>query len=456
MTAVARHAPEHRVPGSQRLIARSVLGKQLSGLIMLAVLLGGGGVAYALNNLLVQLAALTILAFNRESFFRFWVEAPFVLRTLVGASHLLPLIQLVPLPFDTTTALPGRMHLQETMQALGKEGAFPLSLAPHRTLVAASALIIPLTILTLGWSLERRDIRALMLAAIAAGLIHTAIGFSQVLSGANARLFYPENPMPGVLFGTFANRNSAGLLCVAALCLTAIPHWRGQSRLFLIGTFSAIALLFLAAFLTQSRTAIVLAFVPLGLAAFRIFTDHMASKKRLRMLPMLGIIAIGIAMIAGTAAIFSSSARVETVIERFEKGGGARTYLWEDAFYSAEQYWPTGAGMGAFDEVFQANEALENITVKKAGRAHNDYLELAIEGGIIGIIILIGWFAYIAWSTLIVRHSADRWSAWAGTGVLAVIAAQSVTDYPLRNMAMLGVGALALLLLARFSRERAT
>ena len=110
--------------------------------------------------------------------------------------------------------------------------------------------------------------------------------------------------------------------------------------------------------------------------------------------------------------------------------------------------------MGAFDEVFQTDEALENLTIKTAGRAHNDYLELAIEGGLPAIVLLLGWIIYCGQRSWTVRHSPDRWTAWAGASVLTVIALQSVTDYPLRNLAMLTLAALALVALMRPQEER--
>ena len=75
----------------------------------------------------------------------------------------------------------------------------------------------------------------------------------------------------------------------------------------------------------------------------------------------------------------------------------ARLYLWDDAVYAAERYFPVGSGMGTFDDVFQIDESLENMSVKRAGRAHNDYLEVAIEAGLPGIILIGAWLALLVW-----------------------------------------------------------
>ncbi|XUU61097.1 O-antigen ligase family protein [Erythrobacter sp. HA6-11] len=442
----------------QTVHANSSISGQLILLLIVAVLLGGGGVAYGLNNLAVQLVALAILAFNRAAFFAFWNQAPISLRSLVGVSLALPLLHLIPLPFDWIASLSGRDHLIATSRLLEIENAAPLSMAPHRTIIAASALIVPLTILTLGWSLNREDLKSLVLAVIGISLFVVALGFAQVLSGDQLLLFYPENLMPNVLFGTFANRNSAGLFCVTMLGFAIIPPWHRLSRVLQIARWSIAALLLLAVFLTQSRTAIVLALIPLGMMGMRLlvqFADG-RSKGRLKFFRPVwlasGAAVLATLLVAGLAA--SSSGRIETVIDRFQQSGDARTYLWSDALYSAGRYWPVGAGMGAFDEVFQSDEALENLTLKTAGRAHIDYLELAIEGGLPAILLLLSWFAYCLWVTLSARHSASRWNAWSGSAVLAIIAFQSVTDYPMRNLTMLAVAALALLLMLQRLEER--
>ena len=107
--------------------------------------------------------------------------------------------------------------------------------------------------------------------------------------------------------------------------------------------------------------------------------------------------------------------------------------------------------MGTFDEVFQADESLENLTERRAGRAHNDYIELAIESGFTGLALAAMWLVLMAWLSWKARASQFRWAAWAASATLLAIALQSVTDYPLRNQTMLAVGAFAVLLLAKIA-----
>jgi O-antigen ligase len=114
--------------------------------------------------------------------------------------------------------------------------------------------------------------------------------------------------------------------------------------------------------------------------------------------------------------------------------------------------------MGAFDEVFQVDESLESLTKRTAGRAHNDWLELAIEAGLAGLALAVLWMVLIGWLSWRVRHSSQRWAAWSGSTFLLAIALQSITDYPLRNQTILAFAGFALLLLVRIAckegRER--
>lgn len=432
----------------------------LAILLAFAVAFGGGGSKYGLANLVVQLTALTALAVHREEFFRFWKTAPLALRILIGLTFTLPALQILPLPASVWTALPGRDLVVQSFELLGESGETSrwasLSVDPVRTTVALTALITPLAVLAVGWSAPRDRLVTVGWIAVGLGLINFLLGVPQVLTNSETGVLYPENPMPGVLFGTFANRNTTGLFLVATLALAAIlppPARAARHAPLLRGVICA--LLVLAVVLTRSRTALVLAMIPLGLAGLRMLLvyrkgDAIIGHRRgwFVLIPTLLIVAL-----LG-AVLITSPGRVGMVMERFEgSSGDARVHIWEDSAYAASRYWPVGSGMGTFDDVFQIDESLENMSVKRAGRAHNDYLEIAIEAGVPGIALVAGWLVILVWLAWRARRSPDRWIAWSGAAILAVIALQSITDYPLRNQTMLALGSFGLLLLARFGKH---
>lgn len=429
-------------------------GWKLALLLTGAVAFGGGGVAYGLANLVVQLVALSLLAFHWPGVCDFWRKAPRALTMLAGLTLALPLAQLVPLPPDWWQALPGREAAIAARSVAGVRGWYPLSLDQGRTLVAALGLIAPCTVLMLGWNLRAEALVRLGWLVVALGLASFIMpGAVQVLSDGRSGLLYPENPMPGVLFATFANRNSAGLFFVACLILLTMLAWpgarggAGRALRIAAGLMLASAIV-----LTRSRSAMVLALIPLGLVIARLAIAGWRQRHAGHHARLALMLAGGVLLVAGAAALVPGS-RVETALARFDQSGDARLAIWDDATHGIRRYWPAGAGMGTFDEVFQIEESLENLTPRRAGRAHDDYLEIALEAGLAGLLLLGAWIVLVLRLTLSARRSEGRWTGWAGSCVLFAVALQSLTDYPLRNQALLCVAAFALLLLARTARD---
>ncbi|MEL6487660.1 MAG: O-antigen ligase family protein [Pseudomonadota bacterium] len=444
----APHQPDAPVHKDNALLA-------LGALLVVAMAFGGGGVRYGLANLIVQLTALGLVAIYRDAFLRFWRTAPRLLTILVGFSVAIPALHLVPLPADVWTALPGRGLAAEARAAVDARGWAPASLDRARTLVALTGLIVPLTVLCIGWTIKRERVFMLGWLIVAMGLVNVFVGVGQALSSDALTSFYPETPMAGVLFGTFANRNSTGVFLVCALTLACLLPPIKAHPLELPARLAVCALLLLAIVLTKSRTSLALAGLPLLLAAAGFAFDRIASSSSKQGSGATRALQLGggaLVVVLAVVSLFAAApGRLGDTLERFERDGSAREYIWEDSLYASQRYWPAGAGMGTFDEVFQVDEALENITARRAGRAHNDYLEVAIEAGLPGLLAIAVWLLALAWLTWRARFSPHRWIAWSGSAILLAIALQSITDYPLRNQTMLAVGAFALLLLARFS-----
>ncbi len=265
--------------------------------------------------------------------------------------------------------------------------------------------------------------------------------------------------MPGVLFGFFANRNTTGIFLVCSLLMLTSLSPRKMFSLAWQVKIGAAVVLATGVVLTQSRTGIVLLAIPLALAVIRLIVLGIAQRQQSNqrgntvLHAALGAALAGI-VVAGGMATFVSGSRVDTVLARFEKTQERRPSIWEDSRYAAGRYWPAGAGMGTFDEVFQQDESLEYVSERRAGRAHNDYLEVAIEAGALAIALVAAWALWVAFAAWRAITTPQRWPALAGAGMLMAIALQSLLDYPLRNQAMLCIAAFAVVLLAPVSRRK--
>lgn len=429
----------------------------LSALLLIAFVLGGGGSSFALANLCVQLTAIAVLMLHRTPIGPFWRESPLALRIMIAASLALPILQLIPLPEDLWTALPGRALVERTLDLTGTRGWMPFSVDPLRTLLALSALITPLAVLMGGWTLSRERMIDLGWGVVALGIVTVVLGATQLGAPADDSTLYGSRSPGSVLLGTFANRNSTGLFLTFALGLAALlpaprPHPAVLPVRLAAGTLIAIAII-----LTQSRTALVLAGIPLLLGALKA-AGAVQQRRQGRGTKGGVMIGLGVAalLVVGTGTLLvAAPGRVSETLERFEAKDDPRRFIWDDATYSATRYWPAGAGMGTFDEIFQIDESLENMTQRRAGRAHNDYLELAIEAGAPGLALAALWLVLLGWLSWRARTSPLRWVGWAGSGFLLAIALQSITDYPLRNQTMLAMAGFALLLLARTAADQA-
>ncbi|RGP41519.1 hypothetical protein BPTFM16_01825 [Altererythrobacter insulae] len=436
-----------------RIQARHETNRNLAlaaGVTVAALLLGGGGVAYGLPNALVQLVAIFALGVSFATASSFTQRAPNPLLCLLAATVALPAIQMLPLPPALWQALPGRELITSALAAAGLElGWRPVSVHSARTLVALLALIVPLVTVVLAFGLSRRRLQHLGWIIVGLGLVCFIWGVPQVLSEGGIALPYPENPMPGVLFGSFANRNSTALFLVICLILAlnlSVIERYAQWSLVMRGTLAVIFTT--GVVLTQSRTGIALLLIPLGMAVCRYAPQRLGRRSRSEAGWAVGL---GVVLLTGVASTAVPDSRIGTALDRFSGDDGFRTQIWEDALFTSDRYWPIGSGMGTFDEVFQVDESLEYLSPRTAGRAHNDYLELMIEGGLPALVILAAWLCWLAWFALKARSSIDRWIAWSGSAILFAILAQSLLDYPLRNLALLNVTAFAIVVLARFS-----
>ena len=148
---------------------------------------------------------------------------------------------------------------------------------------------------------------------------------------------------------------------------------------------------------------------------------------------------------------------VARVMLRYSFAGEFRPQLWTDTLYAIGQYWPVGSGMGSFTPVFMAIERLEVVDVTLPNRAHNDGLELLLEGGVFGLLIL----AVI--SSILVRKflqalknppAGGRSQVYFAGAALSIIALHSQVDYPLRSMSLACLAAAAAGMLMPGTRQR--
>lgn len=474
----------------------SVFESALVVLLSWGALAMGGWPSWAAAPILVLGVTTGVLGFfERDTEPRVSAQSTLRHGTVLAALALLVsaiAMQLIPVSEQLVTRLsPARSELQyEKLLALAdrRDPSFvaettpgaprPLSIAPSRTrlgLAAAGAFAILL--LGVARGLSRAGARRITQAILILGVLVSFIGIYRYSSGSVAvyGLYVPLST--GRDSAPFINRNhQAGwLVMVLALALGALagevargmrgvpPRWRDrlvwlsskQANVAALTMFASV-ILAIGILTTQSRsgaTAMAATFLVMTLWSLRKQPTRMRSR------------VLALALVAVMLAVVSYSG--EGVAKRiattsWERMDG-RVAIWNDTLNIAETFWLTGSGFNTYGVAM-----LRYQTVRDGFRyieAHNDYLQLLAEGG-----LLVGIPALILAAVLVVtiyrrfREAADDtrtyWLRVGATAGICAIAIQSVTEFTLQ---MPGAAAMFATLIAiaihhprpRVSRETA-
>ena len=112
--------------------------------------------------------------------------------------------------------------------------------------------------------------------------------------------------------------------------------------------------------------------------------------------------------------------------------------IWKNSWQLFKDFWLTGSGFGTFIAIFPQYRTFPGSEIYD--HAHNDYLELLTDGGIIGF-ILVSWFliAIIRSGMRMLRRRRDRYSILLSIGALTGIVAtliHSISDFNMHNGAV--------------------
>ena len=421
---------------------------------LFACIVMGGSAQGVLSNLILQLVGLALLVWaistristkqERAVRFLWWLAAAAV--AVVG-------LQLVPLPPALWSGLPGRQLVVDGFRLLGQPLPWmPLSLAPADTIGTALAFIPPLAMLALIGRLGAYRDDWLVFALLFATIISIVLGIVQLRGDGMSYYLYPYASW-GTAAGLFANANHmATLLLVAVpfLAALAVQRWRedsppnSRSIIAILAGGAAIALAVGAA-LNHS-----LALLAIGVPVIALAGLLMIPAGRVR----LGRLAatIGLLFVIGTAAL--SVAGTEHLSPSNRTSVALRTDIWSHSANIVRDYGLAGSGIGTFPKLYPLYENAATIDRTYINHAHDDYLELAIEGGIPITVLMVLFLAWWGWRTIAIWRSPEAsLMARAATIAAAAILLHSLVDYPLRTSAIAACMAMALALMAEPKRR---
>ena len=409
------------------------------GLLAAALLFGGQSVFLTFVQAVPQLIGVAALAYASWHW-RIVVATPGA-RAMLGiaaAIVVLVVVQIVPLPYAWWSALPGR-QVGAAMLAAGPGGApwHALSQDPQATLQSGFMLLPAAGMLTVGLMLDRAALRGLLLLVPAVAALSWALGWLQMIAGIDSSLYFYGDQRELVSLGLFSNRNhQADLLCLGALSAGIAlyffaPGHHGLRRHRFALACGAVVLFGAGVAATGSRTGGTL-FVPVAVIAIALSLPERRSARPARRRVVL--VALG-----AVATIALGWLLIGQPLARLGASDDLRYAIWPDAWYLARSLWPVGGGFGTFVLSYQQVESLGSVTPLLINAAHDDYLQLLIEGGVAALAIMLAFFIWLGVQVRrIARAPAGRagWFALAGVALLLI---HSAVDYPLRTEALSSV-----------------
>lgn len=428
----------------------------LTVLVVASFLLGGSARADVTSLLVLRPLALVLLAAGFLTLrTAHWEQNRFLL-VMAGAVVLLPLLQLIPLPAELWRALSGRSIIAEIDQAAGLgEVSRPMTMTPFETRNALFSLSVPFAVIILGVQLTRENLRYLLILVLALGALSALLGLLQTLSSPTSALYLYRLTNNGSAVGLFANRNHQAFLLATMIPMLAYAAASRDGTLrfrWLLAALGGLILLPLI-LITGSRSGLVLAAFALLAMPFMflpVLSNRLTQSRDglVASWPRYLLIASGIGLVALTAFLGRALA--------WQRLGAATPF--EDmrfkilpAMWSMiADYMPLGSGLGSFEKVYQIHEPDVLLAPFYMNHAHNDWIEVALTGGIPALVLLgvaIAAFVLRARQLFNAGHSPSGEFALARTGLLLILLAgfASISDYPLRTPAGATLFAIALL-----------
>ncbi|MES2904965.1 MAG: O-antigen ligase family protein [Pseudomonadota bacterium] len=415
----------------------------------------GGSAQGIFTNLALQLGGIAILAWA------FLARAPIgqsrasrQLGWIAVAAVAIILLQLMPLPPALWTLIPGREIVVDGFALLREPLPWmTLSLAPDDTIATAMALIPPLAMVALILRLGAYREDWLLIAVLVATFISVALGVMQIQSGGNGPYLYAQANLH-TASGLFANANHmATLLLVSIPFLVALGarRWREAPRSndrLLTATLAggaAIAIL-LGIVLNNSFALLVIGAPVVGAAALQLIPPGRVRLGRLA--AMLGLLfAAGAAVLAFALTSGMGDSNRTSVNMRGE--------IWSLTGDAIRDFGVAGSGVGTFTAIYPLYENSATVVRTYVNHAHNDFLELALEGGIPAILLMILFLVW--WGARVYAIWRSPNAAEFGRAACiasAAILLHSVVDYPLRTAAIAVIFAMAIALMADPARRR--
>lgn len=321
-----------------------------------------------------------------------------------------PLIYLIPLTTTLWEHIPGRELYVQTANWLTHDNLNTvnkkLSLIPYETEHAFFALLPPLALFLVIVSLPQKMIKIILYVVILVAIGEAILAIIQY--GKNDDYFYFGIPRlrENTSHGTYPNPDHLStfmfimLPFAIALCIYNLRsmkyHHKGKSKnqkiILAICYFFATLFLLAASFFTGSRAGIALTFLAFILA-YAALTRYSNIKTKLIAISVISLLAISVLLLTDASFFVRRFIAENPFLD-------GRWQIFSNTYAGIENFFPFGSGPGTFPDVYRLFQPMEQRGF--INHAHNDYLELIFDTGLLGIIIIISFFILFIkqWSKL--------------------------------------------------------
>lgn len=310
-----------------------------------------------------------------------------------------PLLQMMPLPPEVWSRLPGRDFIAVSDTIIGEApGWRPLSLRPAETLRSLLFMLPAFAVYFATLTLDARRRRFLALAIVILATVSVPLGLAQVAGGVDS----PLRPVLGrshgnVPVGFFANRNHFAALLYAAIPLTVAgivlaldrPARDGQRLAGVVCGLVIIVSLLLGIGMSVSRSGIVLSMAALAGSIALIWRSPGATKYAGRLITAAAVVGVFLVLEFGLTRLLYRAAQDPLADARFQ--------FLEVAKVLSAAVSPAGIGMGAFANSYAMYETTTTLLPVFVDYLHNDWMQLWIEGGIFASVILAAFLIWFGW-----------------------------------------------------------
>lgn len=319
---------------------------------------------------------------------------------------------------------------------------------PWRQLLVYSSAFLTVCAVWVGFT-RRRTLQRLFLVLSVNGVALAVFGLAERITG-TAKIYWVRESENAAFFSTFVYKNHAGAYLFLALAVTcgsaAWHHLRSVRRLEKSnpsGVFAFLATgIGVSILVSYARGATLVAMVYLCIvvAGFLIHQFRLPKEARQPIIVIALLIIFGYFLKTGMNALHSDLAwdRLRQAVSGNDLSVETRMTLDQASFDMLRDHWGLGTGSGSFEFLFpiyqQHYPSIWGTVMFR--HAHNDILEIPIELGLPGLILILAGFAF--WGITLVRNYAwqNPLSASVVLGLLFLLG-MSWGDFMLQNPAIL-------------------